>query len=936
MKVSNVQSNQYISYKGTSQRPSDTNPADSSTALQEKKKGMFPTAKAYLGQILQIKSGGYYNCVNQPVVDKINQLEEDYKKLTDEELAHKTVEFKEILSKRKTSADPMEDMELEEEVLDEILPDAYATIREVSRRVLNKRHHPEQLLGGISLHNGQIIEMRTGEGKTLVETLPVYLNALTGKGVHVVTVNDYLAQRDCEEMSKLYNALGLSVGCISSNNENYIFEGEKDSSGKTKSMKKTADSRKEPYQCDITYGTNSEFGFDYLRDNMAKSPEGQVQRPYNFAIIDEVDSILIDDARTPLIISGQQNSTVNLYTKMADVANKLKKDIDYEVIEEEKNVILTEQGMSKAEELLGISDLYDLSTEYAHRLNQALKAKEVFQKDKDYVIQDGEIVIVGESTGRAMKGRAWGDGLHQAIEAKEGVQIHEESRTLASVTYQNLFRLYPKLAGMTGTAMTEKEEFRKIYGLEVNKIPTHLADKRIDYPDAIFKTEQEKMAAIVEEIERIHKTGRPVLIGTTDIEKSEQLSERLKAHGIEHNVLNAKQYKKEASIIAQAGRYGAVTIATNMAGRGTDILLGGNPEFLAIEELKDKGITPENTPDYEEIKDALKFEKKKITDLEHKKVAELGGLHVIGTEKHDSVRIDNQLRGRAARQGDPGSTKFFVSLEDNLVRLYGSEEAKRQAERLKTDESTPADSKTLKTLVDRCQKSIEGAHFASRKNLLEYDNVLSLQRKKFYEERAKILQEPDLRKYIVKMIEKETDRIIAAYISPDVKPDEIDEGTLYALIDRLRGEIPQLSSLSADELKGMKYEDIQAKIKKLATEAYKQREAEIVETYSAFAEQQGANRPAGEAFTQESIMRKVEKELLLKIADESWMDHLTYIDALRNGIGLRAYSGKDPLEEYKLEAFEMYEDTMEDIQSEMVKTLFKLKFNTKKYSTRRR
>lgn len=883
----------------------------STTATEQSEQNTVPNVKTYFERILPVKSEEYYNRINQPIVNKINALEQEYRTLTDEELAHKTIEFKEELSKRKTSKNAEEDMHLEHEALNKILPEAYATVREISRRVLNKSHHSEQLLGGISLHNGQIAEMRTGEGKTLAATLPVYLNALTGKGVHVVTVNDYLAQRDCKEMSKVYNALGLSVGCISSNKEDFICEGQKDISGRTRSAIRVVTNRKEAYQCDITYGTNSEFGFDYLRDNMARSAEEQVQRPYNFAIIDEVDSVLIDEARTPLIISGASDFPANLYTRMVEIANTLEKDVDYEVDNKRKNIILTEDGMDRAQKLLSVSDIYNPNPEYAHRLIQAIKAKELFHKDTHYVIKDGEIMIVSEATGRPLKGRQWGEGLHQAIEAKEGIPVHSENRTLASITYQNLFRLYPKIAGMTGTALTDREEFRKIYGLEVNKIPTNSPDIRIDDQDVIFKTKQEKLNAIVKEVERIHQTGRPILIGTTSIEKSEQLSKLLTDNGIEHNVLNAKQSEREAAIIAQAGRFGAVTIATNMAGRGTDILLGGNPEFLAKEDLANMGITPENTPNYEQMKDELTQKKKEdITSRERKQVVELGGLHVIGTEKHESRRIDNQLRGRAARQGDPGSTKFFISLEDDLIRIFGGEDLIRQSEKLSNTANTPIESKSIRTLVDKCQKNIETENFASRKTVLEYDNILNIQRKKFYEERNTILREPNTRKYIVRMIENEVDRLISAHILPDATPDEYDKETLNALIEDLHSEIPQLS-ISANDIQGIKYEEIQAKIKSLALEAYKQIALKEVESCG-------------------KLAKRIEKDLLLLLADRSWVDHISRIEDLRTAIGLRAYAGKDPLEEYKLEAFEMYEDTMKHIQSEMVKHLFKIKYYTQK------
>ena len=590
------------------------------------------------------------------IIDHINALEPQFEQLSDDELRAKTDEFKEILAKRPTSKDFKTDRKLEKEALDKILPEAFATVREAGKRVLNMRHFDVQLIGGYFLHNGHIAEMRTGEGKTLVATLPAYLNALTGKGVHVITVNDYLAKRDSEWMGKIYKFLGLSVGVILSGG-------------------RTAEdfaAKKAAYDCDITYGTNNEFGFDYLRDNMASSLDMLVQRPYNYAIIDEVDSILIDEARTPLIISGRLEKSAETYQLMAKVAPQLEKIKDYEVDEKNKNIILTEDGIDRAQEIIGVKDLFDINTQYAHHLLQALKAKELFVKDTDYVVKNGEVVIVDEFTGRLMEGRRWSDGLHQAIEAKEGVKIQDETQTLASITFQNLFRLYPKLSGMTGTAMTEEAEFGKIYNLEVTTIPTNKPDIRINYPDVIYKTERAKFNAVVEDIIRMHQIGRPVLVGTISIEKSEYVSYLLKQKGIPHHVLNAKHHEKEAYIIAQAGRVGAVTIATNMAGRGTDILLGGNAEFLAKDMLDNKGITPES-PNYEEEKEAALKEARAITEAEHAKVVEAGGLHVIGTERHESRRIDNQLRGRAARQGDPGSTRFFLSLEDNLMRIFGGD-----------------------------------------------------------------------------------------------------------------------------------------------------------------------------------------------------------------------------------------------------------------------
>ena len=671
------------------------------------------------------------------IIDHINALEPQFEQLTDEELRAKTDEFKEILAKRPASDDFKTDRKLEKEALDKILPEAFATVREAGKRVLNMRHFDVQLIGGYFLHNGHIAEMRTGEGKTLVATLPAYLNALTGKGVHVITVNDYLAKRDSEWMGKIYKFLGLSVGVILSGG-------------------RTADdfaAKKAAYDCDITYGTNNEFGFDYLRDNMAASLDMLVQRPYNYAIIDEVDSILIDEARTPLIISGRLEKSAETYQLMAKVAPQLEKIKDYEVDEKNKNIILTEDGIDRAQEIIGVQDLFDINTQYAHHLLQALKAKELFVRDTDYVVKNDEVVIVDEFTGRLMEGRRWSDGLHQAIEAKEGVKIQDETQTLASITFQNLFRLYPKLSGMTGTAMTEEAEFGKIYNLEVTTIPTNKPDIRVNYPDVIYKTERAKFNAVVEDIIRMHKIGRPVLVGTISIEKSEYVSYLLKQKGIPHHVLNAKHHEKEAYIIAQAGRVGAVTIATNMAGRGTDILLGGNAEFLAKEMLDNKGITSES-PNYEEEKEKALKEARAITEAEHAKVVEAGGLHVIGTERHESRRIDNQLRGRAARQGDPGSTRFFLSLEDNLMRIFGGDKITALMNMLNVEEDLAIENTLITKQIQSAQKKVETYHFDIRKSVLEYDDVMNIQREKFYAQRRKVLAGKNLSEDIYYMIEK--------------------------------------------------------------------------------------------------------------------------------------------------------------------------------------
>ena len=843
------------------------------------------------------------------IIDHINALEPQFEKLTDEELRAKTDEFKEILAKRPTSKDFKTDRKLEKEALDKILPEAFATVREAGKRVLNMRHFDVQLIGGYFLHNGHIAEMRTGEGKTLVATLPAYLNALTGKGVHVITVNDYLAKRDSDWMGKIYKFLGLSVGVILSGGR----------SAEDFAAKKAA------YACDITYGTNNEFGFDYLRDNMASNIEMLVQRPYNYAIIDEVDSILIDEARTPLIISGRLEKSAETYQLMAKVAPQLEKIKDYEVDEKNKNIILTEDGIDHAQEIIGVKDLFDINTQYAHHLLQALKAKELFVKDTDYVVKNGEVMIVDEFTGRLMEGRRWSDGLHQAIEAKEGVQIQDETQTLASITFQNLFRLYPKLSGMTGTAMTEEAEFGKIYNLEVTTIPTNKPDIRINYPDVIYKTERAKFDAVVQDIIRMHEIGRPVLVGTISIEKSEYVSYLLKQKGIPHHVLNAKHHEKEAYIIAQAGRVGAVTIATNMAGRGTDILLGGNAEFLAKEMLDEKGITPESE-NYEAEKEAALAEARAITEKEHAKVVEVGGLHVIGTERHESRRIDNQLRGRAARQGDPGSTRFFLSLQDNLMRIFGGEKITALMNALNVEDDIAIENVLITRQIQSAQKKVETYHFDIRKSVLEYDDVMNIQREKFYAQRRKVLAGKNLSEDIYYMIEKEIDRLLRSYIAPDLHPEEYVYEDLQTMIKELHSIIPQLSGVQVSDVQNLRFEPIFDKLKTLAIGAYRQHEEEVVNFYNQVVTQYDPEAPLQEAFSDNNVIRSLEKDILLRVVDNKWIDHLHNIDMLREGIGLRAYGQKDPLIEYKREAYDLFNKMMYEIQGDTVKHLFRTKF----------
>ncbi|MBQ8459678.1 preprotein translocase subunit SecA [bacterium] len=844
------------------------------------------------------------------IVEHINALEPEFAKLTDDELRAKTQEFKDILAKRPTSKNFKEDLKLEKAALDKLLPEAFATVREAGKRVLNMRHFDVQLIGGYFLHNGHIAEMRTGEGKTLVATLPAYLNALTGKGVHVVTVNDYLAKRDAEWMGKIYKFLGLTVGVVLSSGD-----GARD-----------FEVKKNAYLCDITYGTNNEFGFDYLRDNMAGSKEMLVQRPFNYAIIDEVDSILIDEARTPLIISGRLAQSAETYKMMARIAPQLEKEVDYTVDEKNKNVILTEEGIDKAQELIGVQDLFDIKTEYAHHLLQALKAKELFVKDTDYVVRNGEVMIVDEFTGRLMEGRRWSDGLHQAVEAKEGVEIQDETQTLASITFQNLFRLYPKLSGMTGTAMTEEAEFGKIYNLEVTSIPTNKPDIRINYPDVIYKSEVQKYLAVVEDIMEQHRVGRPVLVGTISIEKSEYVSNLLKQRGIRHNVLNAKHHEREAYIIAQAGRVGAVTIATNMAGRGTDILLGGNAEYLAKSMLEEQGID-ENHPDYERLKEETLSKAREITEREHEQVVEVGGLHVIGTERHESRRIDNQLRGRAARQGDPGSTRFFLSLEDNLMRIFGGEKITQLMTMLNVPENMAIDSPLITKRIESAQKKVETFHFDMRKSVLEYDDVMNIQREKFYRQRRRVLNGEGLQEDIYYMMEREIDRLMRSFISPEQKVEEYVYEDLQTMIKELHSTVPQLSSFEVKDIQNMRFEPMYNKIKDFVIEAYKTHEVEIINFYNQVVQQYSAgNYELQEPFSSNNIVRQLEKDVLLKVVDSKWIDHLHNIDMLRDGIGLRAYGQKDPLIEYKKEAYDLFNKMMYEIQSDTVKHLFRTRF----------
>jgi len=757
------------------------------------------------------------------IVTKINQLEPEFSALTDDQLREKTGEFKQRLANGA--------------VLDSLLPEAFAVVREAAKRTLGQRHFDVQLMGGIVLHEGRIAEMKTGEGKTLVATLPVYLNALTGKGVHVVTVNDYLAKRDAEWMGQVYRFLGLSVGVIV---HGLDFA-----------------ERAAAYQCDVTYGTNNEFGFDYLRDNMVTSPSLIVQRELNYAIVDEVDSILIDEARTPLIISGAAEDSTEHYHQFARIVPKLTPEEDYTVDEKARSVAMTEAGVAKVERMLGIDNLFD-DRNFAlnHYLIQALKAYTLFRRDRDYVVKDGEVIIVDEFTGRLMPGRRYSDGLHQAIEAKENVKVAEETQTLASITFQNYFRMYQKLAGMTGTAMTEEAEFRRIYGMDVVAIPTNRPMIRIDYPDLVYKTSAAKFKAVVEEIVQRHQTGQPVLVGTISIEKSEMLSRMLHQRGIPHEVLNAKNHEREAEIIKNAGQRGAVTIATNMAGRGTDIMLGEG-------------------------------------------VKELGGLHVIGTERHESRRIDNQLRGRSGRQGDPGSSRFYVSLEDDLMRLFGGERIQQLMERLGWKDDEPIENAQITKAIENAQKRVENLNFERRKQVLEYDDVMNQQREVIYNQRRAVLLGDNIQEVIHTIFQNACKHIVAEYVDPKLASEEWDLAGLAARYEDLtRKPLP----LTAAQLQKMQPEQIAEELAKAAMAAYAERE----QLYGA------------------EIMRRIEHLVLLQTIDKKWMEHLRAMDDLREGIGLRAYGQQNPLTEYKFEAYEMFNAMVRSIQEDCVKLLFRV------------
>ncbi len=921
----------------------------------------------------------------QPLVAEINLIEEDIKDLSDDELKAKTVEFREQLAKADT------DEEIKE-ILDDLLPEAFAVVREAAIRVLGMRHYDVQLLGGIVLHKGQIAEMKTGEGKTLVCTLPAYLNGLTGKGVHVVTVNDYLARRDAEWMGQVHRFLGLSVGLIQSG------------------MSPTE--RRKNYACDITYTTNSELGFDYLRDNMAVSMEEVVQRPFNYCVIDEVDSVLVDEARTPLIISGQVERPTEKYLQAAQIAAQLIKQEedydeevngdegvgDYEVDEKARNVLMTDEGFAHAEQMLGVSDLYDPENPWAHYISNAVKAKELFTKDVNYMVRNDEIVIVDEFTGRVLAGRRWSDGLHQAIEAKEEVPIQKETQTLASITYQNFFLLYPTLAGMTGTAKTEETEFEKVYNLQVTIIPTNLPSRRADLADVVFKQEIGKWQAVAEDCSNMHEKGRPVLVGTTSVEKSELISQLLQEKGIEHNLLNAKpeNVERESEIVAQAGRKTAVTIATNMAGRGTDIILGGNADYMARlkvrEYLMPKIVIPEDDnlvadvpgislgknsakgfggngngkkvktwkaspqifptelsaeaesflketvkfavqkygeqslpeleaeekiavaaenapvddPVLQKLRESYKIIRKEydqFTDAEHDEVIANGGLHVIGTERHESRRVDNQLRGRAGRQGDPGSTRFFLSLQDNLLRIFGGDRVEKLMNMMRVEDDMPIESKMLTNSLEGAQKKVETFYYDTRKQVFEYDEVMNNQRRAIYAERRRVLEGLDLKEQVIQYAEKTMGEIVDAYVNPELPPEE---WKLDKMVDKAKEFIYLLEDVEPEHLEDMTVIEMKNFLCEEVRKAYDIKENQIDSM-------------------QPGLMRQAERFFILQQIDTLWREHLQAMDALRESIGLRGYGQKDPLIEYKQEGYEMFLEMMIDIRRNVVYSLFQFK-----------
>jgi len=799
----------------------------------------------------------------QPYASAISELEPQIQSLSDDQLRAKTAEFKEKLEQGAS--------------LDDILIEAFAVVREAGKRTINMRHFDVQLIGGVVLHQGKIAEMKTGEGKTLVATLSAYLNALGGKGVHIVTVNDYLAKRDTEWMGPIYNFLGLEVGTI----QHDMGEVE----------------RHEAYRKDITYGTNNEFGFDYLRDNMKFRFSDLVQREHNYAIVDEVDSILIDEARTPLIISGPTEEATSLYYKVDNLIRRLDKKY-YQVDEKTRTTTLTEEGVAESEKFLKVPNLYDLAhMDLVHHINQSLKAHHLFKKDVDYMVKEGKVIIVDEFTGRLMPGRRYSDGLHQALEAKEKVRIEEEYQTLASVTFQNYFRMYDKLAGMTGTAVTEATEFQSIYKLDVVEVPTNKPLLRYEYHDVIYRTRKEKWDAVVEEITESNKKGQPVLVGTISIENSEHLSSLLRKRGINHVVLNAKYHEMEANIIAQAGRVESVTIATNMAGRGVDILLGGNPEFLATEQLKKKGIDPSKASQ-DEWEQAL-ADARGVTEVDNKKIIGLNGLHIIGTERHEARRIDNQLRGRAGRQGDPGSSRFYLSLEDDLMRIFGSERISGIMARIGMAEGVPIEHSMVSKAIERAQKQVEGHNFSIRKHLLEYDDVMNKQRESIYKQRREILSGKNMKKFIQELIETLVEWMMETHTHKDKSPDDWDaEGLRKGIASQFGLDIEELGI----DWETINYDELREKIVNALKDSYAKKEQII----------------------SEDRMREFERVITLQLIDSQWKDHLLAMDHLKEGIGLRGYGQRDPLIEYKKESYDMFQAMMDRIEEETIRYLFLL------------
>ncbi|MDK2742743.1 MAG: preprotein translocase subunit SecA [Nitrospira sp. BO4] len=816
----------------------------------------------------------------RPIVEQINGLEAGLTPLSDHALADKTQDFKKRLEAGQT--------------LDDILPEAFAVCREMSRRKLNMRHFDVQLIGGMILHRGRIAEMKTGEGKTLVATLPIYLNALEGKGVHLVTVNDYLAKRDAQWMAQLYHALGLSTGIIQ-HDASFMYDPTYDASDKRLQHLRPC-TRPEAYRADITYGTNNEYGFDYLRDNLVVTDLNQcVQRELNFAIVDEVDSILIDEARTPLIISGPTDQTTDLYYRINAIIPQLKAE-DYTIEEKTKTAALTEDGNARVEKLLGVDNLYDpANMDMVHHVVKALQAYTLYKRDVDYVVKDGEVIIVDEFTGRLMPGRRWSDGLHQAVEAKEGVKIANENQTLASVTFQNYFRMYKKLSGMTGTADTEAAEFAKIYNLDVNVVPTNRQMIRQDYADVVYRTEKEKFAAIVEEIKECHERGQPVLVGTISIEKSEKLSGLLNRNGVKHNVLNAKQHEREAEIVAQAGHKGAVTIATNMAGRGTDILLGGNPEFMYKQVL----YREENMPESRklEIYESIRSD----CDKDKQEVIALGGLHILGTERHESRRIDNQLRGRAGRQGDPGTSRFYLSLEDDLMRIFASERVSQLMLKLGMEEGVPIEHGMVTRAIANAQKKVEAHNFEIRKQLLEYDDVMNKQREVIYRHRRAVLSGESLTNDLHDMMDSSVESSLNVYCPAEQYPEEWDVKGLTEVMQAQFGlDITQGKNDGGDSLRDVGRDAVLEDLRVHVRDAYTRKEQEL-----------GPD-----------LMRFLEKTFMLQVIDHHWKDHLLAMDHLRDGIGLRGYGQKDPLIEYKREGFDLFAGMMERVKADTLDRLF--------------